>query len=643
MTTTNISSVEVAVKDIPEVSYIPLKYIIADKSRLNVRKHNTNSPEFIKGIKSLAGTIASQGLLMNLILHVESVVGNETYYGVAVGYRRRSALEVLLESGIISSDYMVKAIILNDTDALFASVTENNDREDMHPSDLIGAFTLFVERGHSVADIALKFGYTSRYVNQMLKLSSMAPKLIDLLSEDKISVEQLQALAICDNHEKQVLAWNNSWNKDPASLRRSILEDEKEVKKSDTLRFIGKDAYENAGGEIRHDLFSMDQDDGGYIKNPLLMDSLAIQKLERLALEVAEKEGWNWSIGQLRLDQYGDDKKRFDFPSRVNHELIKLNESQENSVNKLTIKIDNAKSLLESYQQEEQRDFSKIRKLESSLSDLVEKRDDIYTLASYTDEYRAERGVIAYLDYRGNVVYLRGVMKLSDKAIKEKKSVNVAIDGTVTPVTQVSAALARSLSSERTLAVSAELTSHPLVALALLVHRLAITVFAGTYHSSPVSCQLQNRTNEMIRNAPDSEDGRAAQVLSETRLRLESLLPQGWEDDFTTLTTLSMEELLNIQAYCVATSLDGLVSQYTPGKVSSLESLEQTLNFKATKYWKPTSANFWKRLDKESMYDQLTQAGIEVNKDEFLALKKSDAAKRAEMLITDIEWLPEFF
>ncbi|ECL2126677.1 hypothetical protein FSE01_22305, partial [Salmonella enterica subsp. enterica] len=127
---------------------------------------------------------------------------------------RRSALEVLLESGLITPDYMVKAIILNDTDALFASVTENNDREDMHPSDLIGAFTLFVERGHSVGDIALKFGYSSRYVNQMLRLSSMAPKLIEFLAEDKISVEQLQALAICDNHEKQVLAWNNSWNKD---------------------------------------------------------------------------------------------------------------------------------------------------------------------------------------------------------------------------------------------------------------------------------------------------------------------------------------------------------------------------------------------------------------------------------------------
>ncbi|ECI9836254.1 hypothetical protein FLL22_23055 [Salmonella enterica] len=580
---------------------------------------------------------------MNLILHVETVVDDENYYGVAVGYRRRAALEVLLESGLITPDYMVKAIILNDTDALFASVTENNDREDMHPSDLIGAFTLFVERGFSVGDIALKFGYSSRYVNQMLRLSSMAPKLLEFLAEDKISVEQLQALAICDNHEKQVLAWNNCWNKDPSSLRRYILEDEKEVKKNDTFRFIGKEAYEKAGGEIRHDLFSIDQEDGGYIKDPLLMDSLAIEKLEKLALEIAEKEGWSWSIGQLRLEQYGDDKKRFDFPSRVNHDLIELSESQENAVNKLTIKIDNAKNLLEAHRQVEQHDHSKIRKLESTLSDFIEKRNDIYTLASYTDEYRSERGVIAHLDYRGNVVYVRGLMKLSDKAKKEKKSVNVATNGTVTPVTQVSAALARSLSAERTLAVSAELTTHPLVALALMVHRIAITVFGGTNYSSPVSCQLQNRTSEMIRNAPGSEDSKAAQVLSEKRVCLETLLPQGWEDDFTLLTTLSLEELLDIQAYCVSTSLDGLVYQYIPSKKSKLQSLEQTLNFKTTKYWKPTSTNFWKRLDKESMYDQLTQAGIEVNKDEFLALKKSDAAKRAEMLISDIEWVPEFF
>lgn len=76
----------------------------------------------------------------------------------------------------------------------------------------------------------------------------------------------------------------------------------------------------------------------------------------------------------------------------MNRDLIKLSESQENAVNKLTIKIDNAESLLESHRQADQRDYSKIRKLESSLSDLIEKRDDIYTQASYTDEYRSERG-----------------------------------------------------------------------------------------------------------------------------------------------------------------------------------------------------------------------------------------------------------
>lgn len=92
----------------------------------------------------------------------------------------------------------------------------------------------------------------------------------------------------------------------------------------------------------------------------------------------------------------------------MNRDLIKLSESQENAVNKLTIKIDNAESLLESHRQADQRDYSKIRKLESSLSDLIEKRDDIYTQASYTDEYRSERGVIAHLDYRGMLFIFEG-------------------------------------------------------------------------------------------------------------------------------------------------------------------------------------------------------------------------------------------
>jgi ParB family chromosome partitioning protein len=42
------------------------------------------------------------------------------------------------------------------------------------------------------------------------------------------------------------------------------------------------------------------------------------------------------------------------------------------------------------------------------------------------------------------------------------------------------------------------------------------------------------------------------------------------------------------------------------------------------------------------MIDQLTQAGVSVNKDEFMAYKKGDAAKRAEQLLEGIKWVPDF-
>jgi ParB family transcriptional regulator, chromosome partitioning protein len=61
-----------------------------------------------------------------------------------------------------------------------------------------------------------------------------------------------------------------------APHRRSLTEGA--VRASDKrARFVGIDAYEAAGGDVMRDLFQ--QDDGGWLQNPVLLDRLVAESL----------------------------------------------------------------------------------------------------------------------------------------------------------------------------------------------------------------------------------------------------------------------------------------------------------------------------------------------------------------------------
>lgn len=59
------------------------------------------------------------------------------------------------------------------------------------------------------------------------------------------------------------------------------------------MRFVGLDAYEQAGGGIRRDLFA-EGDAGVYLTDAALLERLAQDKLAGIAAEV-KAEGWAWA------------------------------------------------------------------------------------------------------------------------------------------------------------------------------------------------------------------------------------------------------------------------------------------------------------------------------------------------------------
>ncbi len=143
-----------------------------------------------------------------------------------------------------------------------------------------------------------------------MKLANVSPKLLALLREDAITLDQLSALALADDHETQERLWYeaNEWQRQLHYLRQAITRAEIDASRSRLVRFVGLAAYEAAGGYVRRDLFS-DDENAGYIADADLLQRLVGQKLDAAAEEV-RAEGWGWvetrvERDPLELNRYG--------------------------------------------------------------------------------------------------------------------------------------------------------------------------------------------------------------------------------------------------------------------------------------------------------------------------------------------------
>lgn len=139
-----------------------LRFIALPRLRLskrNVRK--TRAP-----VDALAESIFRVGLLQNLI--VVPVAGEDGEYEVVAGGRRYAALRLLAKHHRIARDQSIPCLVVPDASAVTVSLTENVQRQDMHPADQFEAFLALVNQGKPIEDIAADFGVTPLVVQRRL-------------------------------------------------------------------------------------------------------------------------------------------------------------------------------------------------------------------------------------------------------------------------------------------------------------------------------------------------------------------------------------------------------------------------------------------------------------------------------------------
>ncbi|HAB2579465.1 TPA_asm: ParB/RepB/Spo0J family partition protein [Salmonella enterica subsp. enterica serovar Enteritidis] len=597
-----------------EEQHVPLSALV--KSPQNVRI----VPYSAESVRELADSIKGIGLLQNLVVHALP----DGLYGVAAGGRRLAAMNLLATENTIHPDWPVRVKVVPDNLATAASLTENGQHLEMHPAEQIAGFRAMAAEGKTPAQTGDLLGYSPRHVQRMLKLAELAPVILEALAADNITTEHCQALALEDNPDRQVqvyeAACREGWNNKPEVrvIRNLITDSQVSTLNNSKYTFVGEKAF--SGDEIRADLFSDEQ--GGFV-DKLALDTALLEKLQWVAECLKEAEGWAWCAGRMEpVSRYGEDTEVY----RIQDEPDAVYTEQEQQ------RLDELQELYD----ENQTASDETDTMESE----IEAIECAAQLRAWTLEMRAQSGVVVSWRH-GEICVQRGV-SLREQTETEDEPAQVPVyERQPEPVDEISVPLLTRMCAERTLSVQAALMQQPEKSLALLAWTLCLNVFSSGAYNRPAQISLNCKHYSLTKDAPSGESGVAFVTLSQEGKRLETLLPEGWTQDFTTFFTLSAKDLTALLSFCTACSLDGMQMRGAGGTTRSpLDKLEIALAFHLRDWWQPTKADFFTGLKKPQIIAALNEAGLTGAARDAEKMKKGDAAELAEDKMRDNRWVP---
>lgn len=487
-------------------------------SPLNQRKVKPSA------IDAMADDIAAHGLLQNLIAYEEDGL----FYVFAGGRRYRGLKELAKRKRIKNSDVFPIEVRAKE-EAIELSLIENEQREDMHPADRIRSYGALRDAGMSAEDIAARSGLAVSFVYKMLRLSALAPSLIDLIAKDQLTLDAARALTLTDDHDQQVKVCKAA-NGQAHAIRR-MLTTEKVATTSGAFLFIGREAYEAKGGTITPDLFS--QGDAGYADQPELVQELAEEKLDTIA---DEYRAIGWHEVRASLDRpYDLYMKGSMYPA-----TREPTEAEAERLAEIELEI-------EAIAEKEGEDSDRIEPL-------VDERDAITEgLRAFNAEQVAVGGVALWVSHDGSL----------GKSIYRAKAEPKPKAGSGEPQPLYSNSLFADLSRIKTQIVQEAVAADPALALDIVLDSLAGQLLHGA-HSYQMALEVQAKT--VATDVPDelmaTSDVRPVEEVMATRF---ASIPA--EGRFETIRAMSDDDKMALLAGLVAMTVDGTVfSGGSPGR-----------------------------------------------------------------------------
>lgn len=503
----------------------------------------------------------------------------------------------------------------------------------MNPADEAAAFNHFIDKGASAEDVAKRFGVTTRFVEQRVRLAELAPCIFQALAAGEISLGVAQAYAVTGDTDRQARVFEQMqsayYGNQPDNIRRAILNGT--VKANDAkARFVGRDAYLAAGGRIEGDLFASEGDEN-WIDVELLED-LAAQKLEAAAAELAESQGLAFVTPVAATHvPYDTERQLHEYHATARP----LTEAEQVRVEALEMEND---TLVDKLETELADGTEEAEAANARLEEIERELDDLDAARKVVDpEVRAQLGTFVYIGGDGAV-------RVHTRMFSEKPVVDPNAPVVISPIggegdvveqgVKLSATLVDELATQRRQILVAHLASDPALALDLTIFLMAQdAVFANNYVRSHST--LKASPSQFPIFAFRDEGSLASQTIADQRQALDT----SWAGHdtmsarFDAFRALDDEARGGWVAFVIAQTLEPTLNAGDGGRLNGFhDHLGRILDIQVEQWWRPTAANFFGRVKKDMMLDALEDIGGPILRGRYKDAKKGDLATTCEAL-----------
>ena len=605
-------------------------------SPANVRKNDSQL-----FIDELAANIAENGLLQNLV--VAPMAKPKGHYCVTAGGRRLRAMNRLVELGQWAKDVNVDCRSLQGDAAQQSEVSfaENFMQLKMTVTDEIRAYKHFINEGSDVDGIARRLGLTRRHIEARLRLADLAEPIFAALDEGSITLDIAKAYASTASHERQLMVWEqmaNHWQGNNADTIRRMIAHASLPSTSPIARYVGEEAYREAGGRIESDLFQAETGDK-WLDSEIAL-RIAGEKLQAFAVEVATETGYGWvrPLVGTRVDHAAVEALH---PVQV--EAAPLSEEEQARIATIADEMAEIETKFEAGLDDDGDADALEDRFGALEAELVRIQDKPGVVS---DELKPSVGCFVILDAEGMPVI--DATLYSETAPRKQRSTTatggnangsgdpdgMGEDGEVA-IKPLSQRLIGELSVQRRDILAANLAVNPAVALDLLIFAIA--------DRTPTYGRDERGTTVRAPEPSCYLDAYPASPAFEQLAEIRDGLDTSWTEPETTVARfeafagLDDDAKAGWLAYVVAKSLepsigDARIGHQGPSSNDLHDHLAGLMQIEAAQHWRPTAANYFDRVGKQQLLRHITDIGGTTMAASYMASKKGDLSQTCEKL-----------
>ena len=413
------------------------------------------------------------------------------------------------------------------------------------------------------------------------------------------------------------------------------------------------------------DLF--EDDDGGWLQDPALLDRLANEKLQAEA-ETLRPEGWKWIAVAL------------DFPyghthglRRLTGETVALTEEESAACEALRAEHDALEQEYADAVELPDEVDARLGEIETALAAFDERP------VAYDPAEIARAGVFVSIDADGGLRIERGYVRREDEAPVEPVEggavagtdpaagdgpdaagpqrgprIIVSVIGGDAPsepqgdaedddgIKPLSERLVIELTAHRTLALRDALANDPGTAFTAVLHALCLGAF---YRMTFGTClEISAKSASFSAQAPGLADSASAQAIEARHRNWAAQLPKHEDDLWDALVGFDADRRAALLAHCASLSVNAAYEPWNRSsrRIAHADTLARAVNLDmAAAGWSATVENYLGRVPKARILEAVREAKGEPAVQLIDHLKKTDMAREAERLLAGTRWVPE--